>query len=76
SRFMDAGKIRDALSTITVTLMIDTVMVMLGAVLLYVHSSILFGVTLLLIPFYIGIIWGFHKPYQKINRKEMESNAK
>ncbi len=51
SRFMDASKIRDALSTVTVTLMIDTVMVTVGAILLYIHSPILFGVTLLLIPF-------------------------
>ncbi|WP_434180362.1 peptidase domain-containing ABC transporter [Bacillus thuringiensis] len=76
SRFMDAGKIRDALSTITVTLMIDTLMVTLGAILLYIHSPTLFGVTLLLVPFYIGIIFIFHKPYQNINREEMESNAK
>ncbi|HDR4909321.1 TPA: peptidase domain-containing ABC transporter [Bacillus cereus] len=76
SRFMDASKIRDALSTITVTLMIDTLMVTLGAILLYIHSPILFGVTLLLIPFYIGVIFVFHKPYQNINREEMESNAK
>ncbi|HDR8183504.1 TPA: peptidase domain-containing ABC transporter [Bacillus thuringiensis] len=76
SRFMDAGKIRDALSTITVTLMIDTLMVTLGAILLYIHSPILFGVTLLLVPFYIIIILLFHKPYQNINYEEMESNAK
>ena len=73
---MDAGKIRDALSNVTITLMIDTVMVLLGAILLYAHSPMLFGITLLLIPFYIGIIFVFHKPYQRINRKEMESNAK
>lgn len=76
SRFMDAGKIREALSTITITLMIDTVMVMLGAILLYTHSPMLFAITLLLIPFYIGVIFVFHKPYQRINREEMESNAK
>ncbi|KMP74555.1 peptidase domain-containing ABC transporter (plasmid) [Bacillus wiedmannii] len=76
SRFMDASKIRDALSTVTVTLMIDTVMVTVGGILLYIHSPILFGVTLLLIPFYISIIFAFHKPYQSINREEMESNAK
>lgn len=75
SRFMDAGKIRDALSTITVTLMIDTLMVVMGAILLYVHNSILFGITLFLVPLYICIIILFHKPYQKINREEMESNA-
>lgn len=76
SRFMDASKIRDALSTITITLMIDTIMILLGAILLYVHSPTLFGVTLLLIPFYICTIILFHKPYQNINREEMESNAK
>lgn len=76
SRFMDASKIRDALSTVTVTLMIDTVMVTVGGILLYIHSPILFSVTLLLIPFYISIIFAFHKPYQSINREEMESNAK
>lgn len=76
SRFMDASKIRDALSTITVTLMIDTLMVILGTILLYIQSPMLFSVTLLLIPFYIGGILIFHKPYQNINRKEMESNAK
>ncbi|PFD11061.1 MULTISPECIES: peptidase domain-containing ABC transporter [Bacillus cereus group] len=76
SRFMDASKIREALSTITITLMIDTVMVLLGGILLYVQSSTLFVVTLLLIPFYIGVIFLFHKPYQTINRNEMESNAK
>ncbi|MGR5978106.1 ABC transporter transmembrane domain-containing protein [Bacillus cereus] len=51
SRFMDASKIREALSTVTVTLMIDTVMVTVGAILLYIHSPILFGVTVLLLPF-------------------------
>ncbi|EOO71539.1 peptidase domain-containing ABC transporter [Bacillus mycoides] len=76
SRFTDASKIREALSTITITLMIDTVMVFLGGILLYVQSSTLFVVTLLLIPFYIGVIFLFHKPYQTINRDEMECSAK
>ncbi|MGK9185731.1 peptidase domain-containing ABC transporter [Priestia filamentosa] len=76
SRFMDASKIRDALSTVTVTLMIDTLMVALGSILLYIQSPILFTVTLVLIPFYICTIVLFHKPYQSINREEMESNAK
>lgn len=59
---MDASKIREALSTITITLMIDTVMVLLGGILLYVQSSTLFVVTLLLIPFYIGVIFYFISP--------------
>lgn len=76
SRFTDANKIRDALSTVTITLMIDTIMVIVGAILLYMHNVTLFGVTILLIPFYIAVIYMFHKPYQTINHEEMESNAK
>ncbi|MDA1926049.1 peptidase domain-containing ABC transporter [Bacillus cereus] len=76
SRFMDASKVRDALSTTTVTLMIDTLMVIAGAIILYMQNAYLFGVTLLLIPLYILIMLSFHNPFQNMNRKEMESNAK
>ncbi|MCM3737940.1 peptidase domain-containing ABC transporter [Bacillus cytotoxicus] len=76
SRFMDAGKVRDALSTTTITLMIDTLMVILGAVLLFMQSTMLFGVTLALVPFYVITVLAFHKLYQKVNHQEMESNAK
>lgn len=76
SRFTDAGKIRDALSTITITLMIDTIMVVAGSVLLYLNSTVLFGVTLLLVPLYVGVILGFHRSYQRVNRDEMESSAR
>ncbi|MBE5092043.1 peptidase domain-containing ABC transporter [Bacillus thuringiensis] len=76
SRFTDASKVRDALSNTTITLMIDSLMVVLGSVLLYLHNSVLFGVTLLLIPFYVLVILGFHKSYENINREQMESNAK
>ncbi|MED3313951.1 peptidase domain-containing ABC transporter [Bacillus thuringiensis] len=75
SRFQDAAKIREALATTTLTVMIDTIMVIAGSILLYTQSSTLFFITALHIPIYILIIWMFQSSYEKINRQEMESNA-
>lgn len=75
SRFQDATKIREALANTTLTVMIDSLMVIVGSFLLYHQSSTLFFITALQIPIYLIIIWLFKKPYEKINRQEMESNA-
>ncbi|MGE7431487.1 peptidase domain-containing ABC transporter [Bacillus thuringiensis] len=75
SRFQDAAKIREALATTTLTVMIDTTMVIAGSILLYTQSSTLFYITALHVPIYILIIWMFQRSYEKINRQEMESNA-
>lgn len=75
SRLMDASKVREAISGATLTMMIDVLMVIVGAGILYAQNAFLFGVTLLLIPFYGIIVWAFLKPYEKINHEEMEKNA-
>ncbi|WP_370656284.1 peptidase domain-containing ABC transporter [Paenibacillus pedocola] len=75
SRLMDASKVRDAISSATLTLMIDIIMVIAGGFILYSQSSLLFGVTLLMIPFYLALVWGFHKPFDRLNREQMEKNA-
>ncbi|KIP21244.1 Lactococcin-G-processing and transport ATP-binding protein LagD [Anoxybacillus ayderensis] len=75
SRLMDASKVRDAISGATLTIMIDTFMVIIGGAILYAQNSFLFGVTVLLVPLYALIVWAFRKPFETINRKEMEKNA-
>lgn len=75
SRLMDASKVRDAISSAALTIMIDILMVIAGGVILYSQSAMLFGVTLLLIPLYIALVWGFHKPFDRLNREQMEKNA-
>ncbi|WP_042479077.1 peptidase domain-containing ABC transporter [Bacillus ndiopicus] len=75
SRFMDASKVREALSGATLTIVLDTIMVVVGAAILYAQSTFLFGVTLVIVPIYILIVWAFKKAYENINRKEMEDNA-
>lgn len=75
SRLMDASKVRDAISGATLTIMIDTLMVIVGGAILYAQNSFLFGITLILVPFYAIIVLVFRKPFEAINRKEMEENA-
>ena len=75
SRFNDAGKVRDAISGATLTIMIDTFMAVAGAIILYMQNSKMFGITLIIVLFYVVIVLGFNKWYEKLNRKQMEDNA-
>ncbi|GAA4058422.1 peptidase domain-containing ABC transporter [Amphibacillus indicireducens] len=75
SRFNDASKVREAMSSATLTVMIDVLMVIVGGVILYMQSGFLFGVAAILVPIYALIVWLYQKPYDRINRKEMEENA-
>lgn len=75
SRFMDSSKIREAFSTVTVTLFIDILMIFLGSMLLYLQSNRLFLITLIFVPIYILLALVFRKPFEKYNRQQMEQNS-
>lgn len=75
SRLNDASRVREALSGATLTIVLDTIMVIVGAIILYTQNAFLFGITLIIVPIYITIVWAFKKAYENINRKEMEENA-
>lgn len=75
SRFNDASKIRDAISGATLTMMIDTLMVIAGGAILYTENHLLFGITLVPVILYVIIVFVFKKPIERINRKTMENNA-
>lgn len=76
SRFNDAGKVRDAISGATLTIMIDTIMAVAGAVILYIQNSVMFGISVIIVVFYAIMVIAFNKWYEKLNRKEMEDNAR
>ncbi|WP_294186695.1 peptidase domain-containing ABC transporter [uncultured Clostridium sp.] len=76
SRFNDAGKIRDAISSATLTLMIDTLMAVVGGVILYMQSSKLFWFCFIPIVFYLALVFIFKKSLEDVNRDVMEDNAK
>ncbi|OEF98118.1 peptidase domain-containing ABC transporter [Desulfuribacillus alkaliarsenatis] len=75
SRFMDANKVTEAISSAALTVILDVTMILLVGGILYYQNATLFFVTLLLVPFYALVVWIFVKPYEKINRTEMEDNA-
>jgi ABC-type bacteriocin transporter len=75
SRFMDASKVREAISGATLTIMIDTLMAIAGAIILYSQNKTLFGIAVILVIFYGAIVFSFNKPIRDINRKQMENNA-
>jgi len=75
SRLSDASKIRAAISGATISVMIDTLMVIVGGIVLYIQSSTLFWVASIVIPFYVVALWSFNKPFRRIHRKEMEQSA-
>lgn len=75
SRFQDAGKVRDAISGATLTIMIDTIMAIAGAIILYMQNDRLFGIAIIIVVLYGIIVACFHKWYERLNRKQMEDNA-
>ncbi len=75
SRFMDASKIRDAVSGATLTLMIDSIMAVAGASVLYLQNSTLFFIALVMVLLYAAVVFGFNRALREANRQEMEDNA-
>jgi ATP-binding cassette subfamily B protein len=76
SRFNDASKIREAISSATLTLMIDSFMAIVGGAVLYSQNKTLFAVTIVPIVLYIILLFVFRKPIENSNRATMEDNAK
>jgi ATP-binding cassette subfamily B protein len=75
SRFMDASKIREAISGATLSIMIDTLMAIIGGIVLYTQNSRLFVIAAILLIFYGVVVFSFNKPIKKINEKQMEENS-
>ncbi len=75
SRFYDTSKIRDAVSTTVLTVMLDTIMaVACGALLCYINTT-LFFITLVIMIIYAFIMFLFRKPIRSVNHKLMEGEA-
>jgi ATP-binding cassette subfamily B protein len=75
SRFRDGDKIRNVISEVTLTLMIDTLMSIIGGVILYLKNYKLFFLCFIPIILYMIFIFTFHKKLKKVNVKVMEDNA-
>lgn len=76
SRFNDAGKIRDAIGSATLTVMIDVVMAIVGGIILYMQSSKMFFMCFVPLVLYLILVAIFKKPLEDVNRDMMEDNSK
>ena len=75
ARFNDATHVREAISGATLTIMIDTVMVIAGGVILFNQNAYMFGVSVIVVVLYFIIVFCFNKLYRRLNQKLMEDNA-
>ena len=75
SRFMDASKIRETISGATLTIMVDTLMAIIGGVVLYLQSPTLFSISAVMLLLYGIVIFLYNKPIRKINQSVVEKNA-
>lgn len=76
SRFNDASSIRDIVSDASLTIMMDTIMAVVGAVVLFNCNRLLFLISVVVLILYGIIVFIYNKPIKKINRKIMEMNSK
>ena len=75
SRFNDAAKIRDILSSVTVSVMMDLIMVIGGTIVLCWFNSVLFFLSLIPVTLYLILMGIFKNPIKRTNRKLMESDS-
>lgn len=72
SRFNDASNVREAISGATLTIMIDTLMAITGAVILYMQNSKMFAVTIVIVLLYVVIVLVFNKmKIQMLDSKQL-----
>lgn len=76
SRFSDADAVREAVSGATLTLFLDSFMVIVCGIILYMENALLFYISLIIIVLYAVIIFCYKKPLENINREVMENNAR
>ncbi|MGW7999346.1 peptidase domain-containing ABC transporter [Staphylococcus xylosus] len=75
SRFTDITKIREALSSVAVTLLVDSLMIIIGGIILYMQNTRLFFIIAFFLPIFIISFILLKKPFDKYNRKSMEMEA-
>jgi ATP-binding cassette subfamily B protein len=74
SRLQDASNIQGLLSTAALSVVLDALMAIGGAVVLFIISPLLFGITAGVALVYGIIVFCFNKPLRNINRKQMHDS--
>ena len=75
SRFTDASKIREALSSAVLTLMIDVILAIGGGVVLFLQDKILFLIVLITASIYAFSVSKFNRFLRNANKQQLECNG-
>lgn len=75
SRLNDASKIQEAISGATLSVFLDTSMVIGAGIVLFMQSGTLFLISLSIIPFSAALLLLFVKPFQRKQRQVMTEAA-
>lgn len=75
SRFSDASKIRTIISSASLTIMVDTVMAVGGAIVLFSQNKTLFIISVIIAFIYGVLVFAFNGPVKRVNEEQMEDNA-
>ncbi len=75
SRLNDGAKIRNAISGSAISVLLDSLTAIAGGIILFLQSKTLFLITLISLPLFGVIAWGFSKPYRNINRIIMHQGS-
>ncbi|MEG1256064.1 peptidase domain-containing ABC transporter [Clostridium sp.] len=76
TRFSDAATIKNILTSVSLSLVMDIVLAVVSASVLYVMNQTLFIVILAITLISAALIYIFKGPYKKINLEQMEAGAR
>ena len=76
TRFSDATTIKNILTSVSLSLIIDIILALISAVILYIMNNTLFIVILALTLISAALVYIFKSPYKKLNLKQMEAEAR
>lgn len=75
SRFSDTSTIRLAISNATITILMDSIMVIACGIILHMQNNKMFIISLIMLVFYAIAVIVFYKPIEINNRNVMEKDA-
>ncbi|WP_333519709.1 peptidase domain-containing ABC transporter [Eubacterium limosum] len=75
TRFSDSFTIKNVLTSIYLTVIIDVIMTVISGIILYLMNSMLFAVIIVITLISAVLIYVFKRPYKKINYEQMEKSA-
>lgn len=75
TRFQDAMTIKDIFTSVSISLVMDILLSVISAIVLWNINASLFGILVLMVVINIVLIYIFKKPYKTINQEQMEAGS-